>query len=272
MVDTNLKPTLNKPVSQLSKGYEKTFNKAMKQNHVKLNETSDMLYEVDNMLSEVEQSLKKKIFSLAKMEALVFSDPKLSAAYEEMAENGEEKYGYHYNETIQNMLFNDYVLNSPKYLQKYKQAIPKEKKRRDASGINQLKKAGEKTMQHKTDIKPTKLAPTGLKPVVKEDDEPVTKVLFLVNEKDPENSDLFAYFPEETSHGNYKTAYSHIGQHSSVSPEYAKESRPATPEEYAPLKAELESIGYNLDVLNGMSEMSGSGGGAGGMGGAFGGG
>lgn len=266
MVNTNLKPTLNKPVSQLSKGYEKTFNKTMKQNHVKLNENNDMLYEVDNMLSEVEQSLKKKIFSLAKMEALVFSDPKLSAAYEEMAENGEEKYGYHYNETIMNMLFNDYVLNSPKYLQKYKQAIPKEKKRRDASGINQLKKAGEKIMQHKTDIKPTKLAPTGLKPVVKENDEPVTKVLFLVNEKDPENSDLFAYFPEETSHGNYKTAYSHVGQHTSASPQYAEESRPATPEEYADLKAELESIGYNLDVLNGMTEMTGSGGGTGGMG------
>jgi len=98
------------------------------------------------MLSEVEQSLKKKIFSLAKMEALVFSDPKLSAVYEEMAENGEEKYGYHYNETIQNMIFNDYVLNSPKYLQKYKMAIPKEKKRRDKSGINQLKKAGAEKM------------------------------------------------------------------------------------------------------------------------------
>lgn len=271
MASTNIKPTLSKPVSQLSKGYEKTFNDVMNKKHVKLNE-DDMLYEVDNGLNEVEQSLKKKIFSLAKMEALVFSDPKLSAKYEEMAENGEEKYGYHYNETIQNMLFNDYVLNSPKYLQKYKQAVPKEKKRRDKSGINQLKKTGEETMQHKIDIKPTKLAPTGLKPMVKEDDEPVTKVEFLVNEKDPGNPDLFAYFPEEISHGNYKTAYSHVGQHSSASPEYAKESRPATPEEYAPLKAELESIGYNLEVLNGMSEMTGSGGGAGGMGGAFGGG
>jgi hypothetical protein len=33
-------------------------------------------------------------------------------------------------------------LNSPKYLQKYKQAVPKEKTRRDQSGINQLKKSG----------------------------------------------------------------------------------------------------------------------------------
>ena len=268
----DVKPTLQKPVSQLSKGYEKTFNDVINKKHVKLSEATDMLYEIDNGLNEVEQSLKKKIFSLAKMEALVFSDPKLSAKYEEMAENGEEKYGYHYNETIQNMLFNDYVLNSPKYLQKYKQAVPKEKKRRDKSGINQLKKTGVQTMQHKSDIKPTKLAPTGLKPVVKENDEPLTKVQFLVNEKDPGNPDLFAYFPEEDDHGNYKMAYSHVGQHTSASPEYAKESRPATPEEYADLKAELESIGYNLEVLNSMAETTGSGGGAGGMGSAFGGG
>jgi hypothetical protein len=245
MNEETFKPTLSKPTVQgtmFQNNAKKINNKA----GLKLNET-------DSLLSEAEQSLKKKIFSLNKMEALVFSDPKLSAVYEEMAENGEERFGYHYNETIMNMLFNDYVLNSPKYLQKYKQAIPKEKTRRDQSGINQLKKAGEKTMQHKTDIqKPEKLAPTGLKPAVAESDEPLTKVEFLVNERDPKNPDLFAYFPEENydNAGKFKTAYSHVGQHSSASPEYAKESRPATPEEYADLKAELESIGYNLNVLN----------------------
>jgi len=255
MNEDTFKPTLNKP-TPLGAKFQKDTKKVDNQFGVKLNET-------DSLLSEAEQSLKKKIFSLDKMEALVFSDPKLSAKYEEMAENGSEKFGYHFNETIQNMLFNDYVLNSPKYLQKYKQAIPKEKKRRDASGINQLKKAGEETMQHKTDIKPQKLAPTGLKPVVAEDEEPITRVQFLVNEKDPENPDLFAYFPDEVHHGEFRTAYSHIGQHSSAHPAYAKESRPATPEEYAPLKAELESLGYNLEVLNGMSEMTGAGGASG---------
>lgn len=250
--EVNFKPTLSKP-TEFGANFQRNAKKIDNQFGVKLNET-------DALLSEAEQSLKKKIFSLAKMEALVFSDPKLSAKYDEMAENGEEKYGYHYNETIQNMLFNDYVLNSPKYLQKYKQAIPKEKKRRDASGINQLKKAGEETMQHKTDIKkPEKLAPTGLKPVVAENEEPITKVMFLVNEKDPKDPDLFAYFLEETHHGDFKTAYSHVGQHSSAHPDYAKESRPATPEEYAPLKAELESLGYNLEVLNGMQETTGAG-------------
>ena len=250
--DTTFKPTLSQPTPQ-GANFQKNTKKINNQAGLHLNET-------DELLSEVEQSLKKKIFSLAKMEALVFSDPKLSAKYEEMSENGSEKFGYHFNETIQNILFNDYVLNSPKYLQKYKQAVPKESKRRDASGINQLKKAGEETMQHKTDIKkPQKLAASGLKPVVAENEEPITRVEFLVNEKDPENPDLFAYFPDEIHHGDFRTAYSHVGQHSSAHPAYAKESRPATPEEYQPLKAELESLGYNLEVINGVNEETGSG-------------
>jgi hypothetical protein len=251
--EENIKPTLSKPVNKQSQGFEKNFKKTMVQNGVTLNET-------DGLLSEAEQSLKKKIFSLAKMEALVFADPKLAAVYEQMSENGEEKYGYHYNETIMNMLFNDYVLNSPKYLQKYKQAIPKEKKRRDASGINQLKKAGEETMQHSTETpKPKKLAPSGLKPAVAEEVEESTKVQFLVNEKDPKDPDLFAYFPDENydKSGN-KMAYSHIGQHSAASPQYAAESRPATPEEYAGLKAELEGLGYVLEVVNPTNEMTGA--------------
>jgi len=139
----NFKPTLDDPVNDQSKAFEKDFKKTIM---TTAPEAAPALNEVDGLLTEKEQSLKKKIWSLAKMESLVFSDPKLSVVYEEMAENGEEKYGYHYNETIQNMIFNDYVLNSPQYLQKYKMAIPKEKKRRDKSGINQLKKAGEKKM------------------------------------------------------------------------------------------------------------------------------
>jgi len=119
-----IKPTLKDPISPQSEKFEKDFKKTMVRTAPDAN-----LNEVNSMLSEVEQSLKKKIFSLAKMESLVFSDPKLSAVYEEMSQDGEEKYGYHYNETIQNIIFNDYVLNSPTYIQKYKMAIPKEKKK-----------------------------------------------------------------------------------------------------------------------------------------------
>ena len=245
---TNFKPTLKDPMSPQSEKFEKDFKKSMVINapDVKLNE-------VDNMLNEKEQSLKKKIFSLAKMESLVFSDPKLSAVYEDMAENGEEKYGYHYNETIMNMIFNDYVLNSPKYLQKYKMSIPKEKKRRDKSGINQLKKAGEKKM---TQSGLSKLQKTD----VSEANEPITKVMFLVNERNPEDPDLFAYFPDDVHHGEFRTGYSQIGQHSAVHPDYAAESREATPEEYQDLKAELENqVGYNLEILNGLRESTSAG-------------
>ncbi len=104
------------------------------------------IYEGDSLLSEDKYKLKKKIFSLPKMEGLVFSDPRLSSIYEDMSEEGREKYGYHYNETIMNILFNDYVLTSPKYLEKYKQTLPAKnprkkgkERRRDAWGIEKLK-------------------------------------------------------------------------------------------------------------------------------------
>jgi len=262
-----LKPTLAKPISVQSKKYESNFNKTMHNvaPDVKLSE-SIVMNEIDSYLNEEDFKLKKKIFSLPKMEALVFSDPKLSAEYNKMMGDGKDdntgtnRYGYHANETVQNILFNDYVLNSPKYLQKYKMAIPVKKERRDQSGINQLKQAGEEKMK-KTDSTGTKI----VKPTVDENDVTKTKVLFLVNEKDPKNPDLFAYFPEENydNRGNLKVGYSHVGQHGGVDPRYAKESRLATPEEYQNLKTELESIGYNFDVLNSTNESTGAAGGAG---------
>lgn len=79
-----------------------------------------------------------------------------------------------------------------------------------------------------------------------------TKVLFLI-EKIGEG--VFAYFPEMVhSFNGYRpdnmTCYSHIGQHSACHPDYAKECKEATPEQYAELKKELEGIGYILDVQN----------------------
>jgi hypothetical protein len=43
-------------------------------------------------------------------------------------------------------------------------------------------------------------------------------------------------------------SYMHIGQHSAASERLLTDLKPATPEEYAPLKAELEAIGYTLDI------------------------
>ena len=230
MADFIAKPTNKKPVGDQSKNYEKNFNKVTTMHGLNLNE-------VDGLLTEKEMSFKKKIFSLPKMEALVHPDPKLSAVYNKMAEDGEEKYGYHYNETIMNIIFNDYVLNSPKYLQKYKMAVPKKKKRRDKSGIRQLQKAAEKKIKDskKNDMN---------------EDIGGIRVKFLVHPDDPE---VFAYFPDENhdASGKYKIGYSHIGQHSAVDPQYAAESRPATPEEYEDLKDELEQhVGYTLDIID----------------------
>lgn len=137
------KSTLRTP-SNMGKKFTKNFNNQM------YSQGAGELTEIDSMLQEKEQSLKKQIWDLAKMESLVHSDPKLSAKYNEMAETGEETYGYHYNETIMNILFNDYVLNSQSYLQKYKNAIPAKKKRRDKSGINQLQQKGFEKMQKST--------------------------------------------------------------------------------------------------------------------------
>ncbi len=87
-----------------------------------------------------------------------------------------------------------------------------------------------------------------------------TKVKFLVKETNTDilkchADDVYAYFPKEyfskeiPSLNHLRTCYAHIGQHSACHPDYAKESRPATPEEYKDLKEELESIGYNLIIL-----------------------
>jgi len=77
-----------------------------------------------------------------------------------------------------------------------------------------------------------------------------TKVSFLYSKK---HDEVFAYFPDEyynkELYGFMKTGYSHIGQHSGCCPRYAKGCRKATPEQYASLKQELESIGYELKII-----------------------
>lgn len=69
---------------------------------------------------------------------------------------------------------------------------------------------------------------------------------------DKDTNEVFAYFlGKKNQHPNgMQTCYCHIGQHSECSPEYVKECKLATPEQYADLKKELESIGYKLKVSN----------------------
>ena len=59
---------------------------------------------------------------------------------------------------------------------------------------------------------------------------------------------ILALFPMDDENG-YCSSYMHVGQHSEA--DYwmcVSATKPATPAEYADLKAELESIGYNVKV------------------------
>jgi hypothetical protein len=80
-----------------------------------------------------------------------------------------------------------------------------------------------------------------------------TPVIFLMEQTDEENKQVFAYFPKMYHNKElYKTtftSYAHIGQHSACHLDYAKECTEATESEYKELFNELESIGYNLQIL-----------------------
>jgi hypothetical protein len=62
--------------------------------------------------------------------------------------------------------------------------------------------------------------------------------------------DVIALFPNDICDARDNiTSYQHVGQHGAASPSLIEELRPATPKEYGPLKKELESIGYELEVI-----------------------
>jgi hypothetical protein len=63
------------------------------------------------------------------------------------------------------------------------------------------------------------------------------------------NNQVTAVFPYVTETMTDVACYAHVGQHSSCSWNYASMSTPATEAEYAPLKKELESIGYEVNII-----------------------
>lgn len=65
-----------------------------------------------------------------------------------------------------------------------------------------------------------------------------------------EKGDCVAFFPTLPGTNNPwdRTCYAHIGQHSTAGRGYYSTTKKATPEQFAPLKKELESLGYVLDV------------------------
>lgn len=73
-----------------------------------------------------------------------------------------------------------------------------------------------------------------------------TKVIFRTFRK---GGDTLAMFPEipADAMGDFCQSYQHVGQHGAASPSLPGVTRPATPEETAPLRRELEAIGYALE-------------------------
>ena len=77
-----------------------------------------------------------------------------------------------------------------------------------------------------------------------------TDITFRVDTCKDFKGTVFALFPHECSHRYFVTCYQHVGQHSSADYKASiNSSKPATPKEYADLKAELESVGYNIKVV-----------------------
>lgn len=67
-----------------------------------------------------------------------------------------------------------------------------------------------------------------------------------------QEGDCIALFPEDTGwESRFIGSYQHVGQHGSASPDLIVMLTPATPEQYADLKQELEAqpYAYKLEVL-----------------------
>lgn len=94
-------------------------------------------------------------------------------------------------------------------------------------------------------------------PNAKPDDERVP-VLFRAERSGQFKGDVTAVFPTlpGTAEPWTMTCYAHIGQHGSCDQGWLHKTRPATPEEYADLKRELERqpYGYKLKVIQRITQ------------------
>ena len=76
----------------------------------------------------------------------------------------------------------------------------------------------------------------------------ITRVIYRVY-RGKDGGDVVAILPDVPANTPHVTVYQHLGQHGEA-PYWAVmgATRPATPEEYAPLHRELTGIGYRLIV------------------------
>ncbi len=83
--------------------------------------------------------------------------------------------------------------------------------------------------------------------MIAEDKTPV-RVIFKVIQ-----GELIAFILDDKGHivdanPGHIVCYAHIGQHSEADYGYYRKGRQATPQEYANLKTEMESIGYEITI------------------------
>lgn len=71
-----------------------------------------------------------------------------------------------------------------------------------------------------------------------------TPVIFRADREAGETH-ITAVFPTIPGSPGFMSCYAHVGQHGSCSHDWYRQTRPARAAEYADLKAELESIGYD---------------------------
>jgi hypothetical protein len=78
-----------------------------------------------------------------------------------------------------------------------------------------------------------------------------TDVIFYIESNVDSNPACFALFPQErhNTNKNVFVGYSSAEQHTFIYKGYAIECKRAKPKEYKPLKSELETIGYKLNIL-----------------------
>ena len=83
-----------------------------------------------------------------------------------------------------------------------------------------------------------------------ENDE-IDRVIFRADRSGPFKGDVTAVLIDQDDGNGGVGCYAHLGQHSGCTRAWYYTTRPATPAEYAELKAELESepYGYKFKVL-----------------------
>jgi hypothetical protein len=87
------------------------------------------------------------------------------------------------------------------------------------------------------------------------DKEPTRTVFRKFEGEDGDTPELvslnvIALFPDMSEGRGTIGSYMHIGQHSAASELLLTQLKPAEPDEYADLKAELERLGYRPQVTN----------------------